>query len=60
MSLVSVSYERTQTRARRNFHLSNELSPTPHFARRTHAFSTTRNASAQNDLPDPARHDDRA
>ena len=46
MSFVPVPYERTQTGTRRNFYLSDELSPTINFTRRAHTFSTTRDPPA--------------
>ena len=60
MSFVSVPYEGTQTGARRNVHLPDGLPPTVDFTRRTYPFSATRNPAAEDDLPDSARHDDRA
>ena len=60
MSLVSVPYERTQARARRNFYLSDKLSHTVDLTRCAHAFSTTGDRAAENDLPNQARYDDRA
>jgi hypothetical protein len=59
VSFMSVSYEGTQTRTRRDVHLSDKLSPTVDFTRRIHAFSTTRNRPAQDVLPDSSRLDDR-